>query len=199
MIPSPDKATVVVRVKVENGEIREFYGRKLSLKEGTVGELIVPRFAISDPKMKGDLANKKDMEIIPKDTKLLINMVPPEKDIEETKKKYLIDTNTIKTSFGAVSKGFLVESIVETPLILQLRGTKKARLLECKCWLPALEKEARSLNHAYTLLSEYYEVDRLSHTGNVFTKVLFQDKDGAWKPLDELRMKYETEDEKRFF
>jgi hypothetical protein len=37
--------------------------------------------------------------------------------------------------------------------------------------IPALEKSAESLNHAFTLISEVFETKRRSHSGNVFERV----------------------------
>jgi hypothetical protein len=46
-----------------------------------------------------------------------------------------------------------------------------------------------SLNHAYTKLSETFETWRISHTGNIYTRVLYQERTGIWYPLDVLRNK----------
>lgn len=57
-------------------------------------------------------------------------------------------------------------------------------------------KEATSLNHACTLLSEKYETHRISHTKNVYQYVFYLDElrywraDGMrmqWRPLERLR------------
>jgi hypothetical protein len=45
----------------------------------------------------------------------------------------------------------------------------------------------RSLNHAYTLLSELLETKRQSHTGNIYKQVFYQESDKKWYPLDKLR------------
>ena len=44
-----------------------------------------------------------------------------------------------------------------------------------------------SLNHALTKLSEAYETWRISHTGNVYERVLYQERNKKWYPLDVLR------------
>ena len=44
-----------------------------------------------------------------------------------------------------------------------------------------------SLNHAYTKLSEIFETWRISHTGNIYDCVLYQERNGRWYPLDLLR------------
>ena len=51
-------------------------------------------------------------------------------------------------------------------------------------------KEARSLNHTCTLLSETYETHRISHTLNVYPHVFYFEpnaKPPRWRPLDVLR------------
>jgi hypothetical protein len=45
----------------------------------------------------------------------------------------------------------------------------------------------RSLNHAYTLLSELLETNRQSHTGNIYKQVFYKESDEKWYPLDKLR------------
>lgn len=44
-----------------------------------------------------------------------------------------------------------------------------------------------SVNHAYTKLSELFEVTRISHTGNIYRHVLYREVNGKWYPLDVLR------------
>ena len=66
-------------------------------------------------------------------------------------------------------------------------GSERAKLSECRCGIFLLQKEARSLNHAFTLLSEHFETERLSHTGNVFRQG-FTKHNGHWVCLDDLRL-----------
>ena len=44
-----------------------------------------------------------------------------------------------------------------------------------------------SLNHAYTKLSEVFEPWRISHTGNIYTRVLYRERNDVRYPLDLLR------------
>lgn len=41
-------------------------------------------------------------------------------------------------------------------------------LNDVKCYIPALNKDAVSLNNAYMIISQELETERKSHTGNVF-------------------------------
>ena len=69
-----------------------------------------------------------------------------------------------------------------------LKGSKLGRLGPVKCIIPSLkEPRAESLNHAYRLVSEAFEPERISHAGNVFKKVVYVDLDGNCRSLEDLR------------
>lgn len=72
------------------------------------------------------------------------------------------------------------------PLKLKKQGTKPGKLLPCRCGLPTLNEETMSLNHAFTRISEVYEPDRISHTGNVFERAYYKNGD-HWIPLEKRR------------
>ncbi len=56
---------------------------------------------------------------------------------------------------------------------------------------------AISLNHALTRLSQSYEKHRISNTGNVYTRVFYQDRNKGWYPLDDLRTGVQAEGERK--
>ena len=60
------------------------------------------------------------------------------------------------------------EVVLLEPLLISVDGSERAKLNDCSCGIFLLDKEATSVNHAFTLLSEEFETDRMSHTGNVF-------------------------------
>ena len=74
-------------------------------------------------------------------------------------------------------------------LWLRIRGLNKSELASSTIVLPdgVQEGNAISLNHAFTILSKKYETHRLSNTGNVYTQVFYQEKNGRWYPLSDLR------------
>lgn len=74
-------------------------------------------------------------------------------------------------------------------LWLRIRGLNKSELASSTIVLPdgVQEGNAISLNHAFTILSKKYETHRLSNTGNVYTHVFYQEKNGRWYPLSDLR------------
>jgi len=75
-------------------------------------------------------------------------------------------------------------------LWLRIRGLNKSELISSSIVLPEEleERNAISLNHAFTLLSKKYETHRLSNTGNVYTHVFYQENNSRWYPLSDLRL-----------
>lgn len=91
---------------------------------------------------------------------------------------------------------YLVKVCLQQPPFLELRGTSKPRLLDCRCHIPALQNQERhqadSLNEAYTRISEVFEPTRRSHTGNIFSLCVVKLSTG-WVLLDNLRAICEAE------
>ena len=83
------------------------------------------------------------------------------------------------------------------PLKLLLRGEKRPKLISCKCTIPVLDLEAESLNHAFTLITDAFEPERISRGGNVFNNLAAPDGDGHWELLDDVRKLYEDRLEER--
>jgi hypothetical protein len=83
---------------------------------------------------------------------------------------------------------WLVEVHLDQDLCIRIRGDQEARLEKCKCMISALKREASSINHAFTIVSEAYETQRLSHTGNVFERAYTWIEPTGWKTLDQLRL-----------
>ena len=48
-------------------------------------------------------------------------------------------------------------------------------------------RTANTLNHALTILSEIYETERISHTGNIYKRVFYKDTNNYWYPIEDLR------------
>lgn len=92
----------------------------------------------------------------------------------------------------------LLELRLDEPLWVERKGLKNYRLRPCSCFVPALpnpEKDSgrdRSLNHALTRLSEAFELHRISHTGNAFTRVLALDASGLLLRLATCRDRIEN-------
>lgn len=183
---------VTIPVKVVNGKLEYFYGGTLpELEDGVIGELVLPIFAVKDKKFIQTISREEIVDLLPKGTKLFVSMrIDDFATIDPELEKLLIDYQ-------------YVPIILLEDLKLRFKGTKKPELLFCKCAIPALGKiEANSLNQAYSLISEQFEKKRMSHTGNVFTKVFTQKEKENFKyeyqPLSKLRSQKEAEYEKKY-
>jgi hypothetical protein len=77
---------------------------------------------------------------------------------------------------------------VELMADLNLNFDKKLGVLEdCQCYFPCLKTQSRSVNHAYTIISEHFEKLRMAKGGNVFKKVYYEDSAGHWIPIGKRR------------
>lgn len=90
---------------------------------------------------------------------------------------------------GVQTEYWLIEIWLQQDLKIRIREDQEARLEPCSCLIPPLKREATSVNHAFTLISETYETERLSHTGNVFERAYTPVGPKRWQTLDDLRIK----------
>jgi len=186
MIPDPSKKNVLIPIKMIKGEPHFLYGGELpKLAEGTIGDLIVPSYSVIDKQKLSLLELEETKVFIPKPETLMIQVSPKDKNDEKEGIERLPLKPYIQRSFVVVK--------LEEDLKINLRSTKKGELEDCQCSIPSLpEAEPKSLNHAYSLISQHFETHRRSHSGNVFEKVFFFNK-GLLNPLKELRGKFEYE------
>jgi hypothetical protein len=84
-------------------------------------------------------------------------------------------------------------------LWLKLKGLERSELQGSTVQMPAgfVPTVAISLNHAFTMLSKAYEKHRISNTGNVYSRVFYQDRNKHWYPLDDLRTGVQAEGERK--
>lgn len=202
MIPDPIERTVVLPVRVRDGRVEFFYGGPLpALEEDTIGDLVVPAFSLKNQALLGPLSNHLDVPILPAGTRLMAGL-RPDRHLREISPQFRSDR--FPQDFTAFAEITLKQS-----LELRSRGTKRAALNPCMCHIPVLNVAdksddglAKSVNHAYTRLSERFETYRRSHTGNVFQAVFFRDVDPdrgrSWAPLEILRRRIEAKIEQRF-
>jgi hypothetical protein len=188
-------------------------GGKVPVKETAEAELIVDRKSISDRTFLEMMERKARHKVLEEGTPLLVSLTvkperPPPEKLKPFLKRYEDLQGTIAIEFlDTWSPGTL--SFVE----VNLAGPddRQARLFDTNrggLWLMTQGVEAiglasttvqlpkeisahpvASLNHAYTKLSEAYETWRISHTGNIYARVLYRERNGKWYPLDLLRNK----------
>jgi len=149
-------------VKVANGKLVYFYATPIpELEDGAIGEVILPEWAVINMHALLLWQAEQAITLFEANTTLLLGMRDssiPLHILEEVK------------DFPGSEGHKLIPILLLEPLRLLLRGTKKAVLRGGKCRIPVREGAARSINHAYTLASTYYEPERMSHSGNMFRR-----------------------------
>lgn len=195
-----EKVTVPVRRVGDRWEF--FYGGDVPVKDGTLGELSFGTNRIADEDFLRRVTAESTFKILEQGTSLLVALsdrsnggshvgpwpspfplaVPPGTTRWEC---VHLGPPKSKDTPGA-QQALLPET---GGLWLKLKGLERCELSSSTVMMPKgfPEPTAISLNHAFTLLSRAYEKHRISNTGNVYTRVFYQDRDKCWYPLDDLR------------
>ncbi|HLJ55176.1 MAG TPA: hypothetical protein VKT77_09050 [Chthonomonadaceae bacterium] len=217
-IPDKSAERMTIPVRISKGRVTYFYGGPMPrLTEGAVGDLVLSAHAIEDDEWSHTLRQQIEVEILPADAPLLLAMRFDKIPRDLYKHLYEYDSATLRHRFpfdwqgeneGGLRREYMADAkhwinfgfvpiLLEGPLSLLLRGAKPAELRPARCRIPALDDSAISVNHAYTLVSQQFEPDRASHTGNVFDRARFE-MDGRWRRLAELRESREADYERQY-
>lgn len=194
-----EKVTVPVKRVGDHWEF--FYGGDVPVKEGTFGELSFNASQISDEKFRHSVTTESTFKVLEQDTTLLVALSDRTKAGSHAEFGLQAfpqgmppgTTRWEKVRLGPPRKksgSTQSELIPETGgLWLKLKGLERCELSSSTVLMPEgfSERTATSLNHAFTLLSQAYETHRISNTGNVYSRVFYQDRDECWYPLDDLR------------
>jgi hypothetical protein len=199
---------VTVPVKRVGDTWEFFYGGDVPVKEGTLGELSFSVTSIADEAFRQRVTSQVSFKILEEDTTLMVALSDrfSSKPYAEFDAKHFPQGIPVGTSrWARVRLGPPKEKKGEKPasfvgvqqslipekggLWLKLKGLEKCELVSSTVLMPDgfPEPTATSLNHAFTMLSREYEKHRISNTGNVYTRVFYQDRDDCWYPLDDLR------------
>lgn len=178
---SEQEKTVRIPVRIgADDRIEYFYGGDLpSIRDGTIGDLVVPEFSIADRREVDRLQQEHVVELLPSGSEVMFA-------VDRNKTPVSLKEHLKDAPILSMNKSHAVALTLREPLRLRLRGAKHATLEGVPCWIPSLEMEARSLNHAYRLVSEQFEPNRISHSGNVF-KLGYCMPEDRWISLDVLR------------
>ena len=150
------------------------------IKKGASAELVVHGADLLEVRQRGVLIGERYSLFLPRGTRLWARV--KEDDLAENLRPFRIEMK----AYRGVPK-WVVAFDLQEDLTMTLRVAVGAVLADCKCRIPALGFEAKSVHEAYTRLSTAFEPSRRYHTGNVFTCVFVASKDGL-RPMAEARL-----------
>ena len=200
-----------VTVKYVDGKWEYFYGGLLPIKEGAIADLILDESAITDKGFIKKINRKSRHKILDQGVEILVALtIKPELVLDEKLKEYLLNKHypdiQLVTPFHAVHLSpdtQFVKIIIGKPIEnkmdidpdagggiwLDVQGLQPKGLTTSSVNLPdgVSDEPAISLNHAFTSLSIAYEPWRKSHTGNIYKRMFYKEKNNKWYPLEILR------------
>lgn len=190
-------------VRFVDGHWESIYGGPLQLRDGAYGELKLSLKDIADTALARALCEKRDVHVFGPGTELRIALTvrtempreisryfvnPSEMRIAPTQRP-AAGTRFIPVQVGGQARG----AVTQRPhgVWLAFEGFEATRLDSGAIDLPEglMSEPAISLNHAFTVLSEACEPWRKAHTANIYDRVFYQEQNGFWYPLDDLRQR----------
>jgi len=210
-----------IPVKLVDGQWEFFYGGEVPVLDGTIGDLVVDKNQVKDKKFLKSLTQQTNHKILDFGTRLLVALtVKLNVLLDDELHKQLIprDNSTLKIEWGSVGIApppdtrylpVYVDAFsefqyrpapnVDGGVWLRVEGLEPKNVISSSIKLPEPIKpnSADSLNHAFTILSEIYEPWRKSHTGNIYQRVFYQERNEKWYPIDVLRKAKEATEEHR--
>jgi hypothetical protein len=174
-------------------------------------ELVVSRTSISDRTFLEMMERKGLHKVLDEGARLIVGLtIKPESPPKKELKPLLKPSDSLWKEFGTTLlepeyryDPFFVEVQLAGPSDKQARqfdtiqgglwliteGIEAVGLASTTVKLPpeVSDEPVASLNHAYTRLSEAFETWRISHTGNIYKRVLYRERNEKWYPLDVLR------------
>lgn len=210
MTTAPDRL-LRIPMRCIDGRWECEYGGLVPVAPDTTAEIVVSSRQINDPAFLKRMTQKGSIRVLEEGTPLLAYLATKEQTkLSDSLKAHLIPWSSLSGQIATEhidnwSTGGL--SLIEVRigdlthqqarkfaarqggLWLITEGPKAVGLQSSRIVLPSgvSDEPVGSLNHAFTRLSEVYEPWRISHTGNVYQRFLYQEKNGRWYPLELLR------------
>jgi len=168
MIPDPYARSVCLPVVLKDGTWLLFNEQPLpAFRDGTLAELVMSPFAFVDKEQRKVWTTEMTAPFLPAGTALWVEVA--HEHVPESLRRFVFEKlDEFKIPRYCV-QAFLLEDV-----LLHVRPGKYALLGSCRCDIPALVRLSQSVNETYTRISEAFEPNRRSHTGNVFTKVFHE-------------------------
>lgn len=202
-------ARLKLPVRCVDGQWEFALGGAVPVRPGAEAELVIESSQITDLGFLQRVTQRVVVQFLPLGTALAVALTPRSPDGERMLGLPTLDR--LDGPFPVASRHLpsmatrFATVVLRSPAELFSTGAQPGAtagglwltvsgLWHCELSSPAVSfpkayglEPARSLNHAFTLLSEKFETHRISHTGNVFQRVFYREHDGWWRPLRQLR------------
>lgn len=186
-------------------------GRRLTASDGTTAEFVLSKNALLDLCQEPEVHPRKSCQFLDQGatlrialrvrqpdelTEALMNiLIAPEDMLQNVEWGTVKGWHSTEAHFVEIDLGEPTNEQRETApnfaggLLVKLRGDFISEITPSTFNLPdgISETKPRTLNHAYTILSELYETHRASHTGSIYQTVFYQGEDERWYPLGHLK------------
>jgi hypothetical protein len=188
-------------VRMVDGQWESIYSGPLGVRDGSLAELTLFLRDLTDPSLAQALSAKRSVQVFSPGAELRIALtIRTRLPVELT--QFLIHPGSMKigvTETLPASSRFVAVTVGASPLPgtgeerrgvwLTFEGLDAKAIESGPIELPkgVANEPAISLNHAHTVLSEKYEPSRKAHTANIYSRAFYQEANGLWYPLDDLR------------
>lgn len=200
-------STKVIRVPVKlvDGNWELLYGGAVKVKNGAVGELHLDHIHFTDKNFLKALTNKQQVPILAAGTELRVALtVKP--GLDAALRPHLLARDATphrrttklsdETRFVAIhlagptwAQQKKTNDVAHGGLFLMLEGMEPRAIESGMVMLPSAPglEPVDSLNYAFTRLSEVFEPWRKAHTGSIYERIFYLERDNHWYPLKDLR------------
>jgi hypothetical protein len=195
--------TIRVPVKLVDGRWELIYGGDVKVEEGAIGELHLDQMYFSNKKFLKALTFKRRVAILQTGTELRValtvkpdldsrlrDFLLPRDDTRHThSSKLSVDSRFVSIRLGGPTDAQRKKNVEQGGLFLLLEGMEPRAIESGLVTLPAAQnlESVDSLNYAFTRLSEVFEPWRKAHTGSIYERVFYLERNGYWYPLKDLR------------
>lgn len=194
-----DARTVTLQVQRVNGQWETVFGGEPLVREGTMADLTLRMSALRDSDLKRLLNQQLRVKVLDEGTELQVAVAGAPAQAGAVCGRHHVrvparywpgeSVRFVPVRIGPPSRSSAKIDELRGGLWLRHVGLDRCEMVSSSIILPAGPGKglAVSPNHAYTMLSERYETHRISHTGNAYERVFFQESDENWYPLSGLR------------
>jgi len=190
-----------IPIKFTDGEWQYINGGPIDVRDQSSAILYIHKENIKDKSFVEALTEKRVIRILDADAELFVG-IHPTPDLPENLSKNIYHSRAagfesfIRIKLVRTEKSILLESTENHGLFIILEGHEVKNIDSPAIQIIDIPEEysdkkyARSLNHAYTIISEIFEPHRISHTGNIYKNIFYNEpKINQLFPLGDLRDK----------